>query len=546
MVIEVRNMQILVQKDGETFGPFEEQEVLAKVENGEFCESDLAMTDGLQDWTPLGAIIVREPIPPTFAETIATCFAFGRNAAGRVRMLFTGSPLAAAIVSLIAGCIVLVLSRWPVVLFGPFIVATFIAGFMMVLRQRVKSAFLVFVAAIVLPAILWMRVFSSGSQNKIHTDALVANPTPPPVSRAVALEPEMNKPAQQIEMEAAHPDANKLAQPVLAPPDHVVLPVKPKADAVPMPDANKLAQPVLAPQPDHVILPVKPKADAAQIPVVMGKVPPPMVPAIAHPNNQAVPPPGPVNIEKPKGEQNKPADQQKAKPPSGISLARDWDSPLQGNSATMKDLGILLAGFVKPKVSTGLSPDIKIFQGISYLMPFVEARRILNIPGSSSASRNKVVCPGFPKDSFFYVRFDGTFEGHYNQLYMVLDKADQVVSVQLVDEKPRKDKDHEYFAFNGDWHTYNFINMRTRATPKLSISHKVTFTIDGDVWYQSSSGGSLMEKEKGSQLFRIDSLLVESNGHSTYDWKPLQSVRWYLPRPVAELSLYYINKSGSR
>lgn len=151
----------------------------------------------------------------------------------------------------------------------------------------------------------------------------------------------------------------------------------------------------------------------------------------------------------------------------GMVLSRGWDSPMQGDSQTLKDLGRLLSTFSKPAPTTGPATDLSIFQGITYLMPLPKALDVLGLKGRIP-SRSKLVCPGFPKDSCFYVAFDGNFEGHYNRLYFVLDRADQVLCVELADEKP--DKRDRITPDKGDWHTYDFVNAVRRRRRSCSSS----------------------------------------------------------------------------
>src|SRR2546430_15652530 len=88
-----------------------------------------------------------------------------------------------------------------------------------------------------------------------------------------------------------------------------------------------------------------------------------------------------------------------------------------------------------------------------------EAARVLGVRGSIP-SRVSLATPGFPRNTMFYVAYDGNFEGHFNRLYLVTDAANKIVSVQLVDEHP---KGGCTGASAGKWSTYNFINTKIRA-----------------------------------------------------------------------------------
>jgi len=238
--------------------------------------------------------------------------------------------------------------------------------------------------------------------------------------------------------------------------------------------------------------------------------------------------------------------------PTGIALSKDWDSPMQGGSETLKDLGIVLSRFAKPSSTNAPEPSLTLYPGVTYLMPFEQARQALSLRGALSA-KTKLACPGFPKDSFFFVAFDGAFDGHYNRLYLVLDRTDQVVCLQLVDETPKK-TDNFSTSYTGDYRTYNFVNYRNRATPKLKISHRVFYnTSRTGGWSEIYRDGWVSSDQAKTRLFRIDSLLVDpdgtvtrNRGYTSHTSKPLEEVRWYIPLPLAELILQCINRAGAK
>lgn len=236
--------------------------------------------------------------------------------------------------------------------------------------------------------------------------------------------------------------------------------------------------------------------------------------------------------------------------PSGLSLDRGWQTPLQGGSATLHDLGTLLSPFAKPSANLAPSPGLKVFDAVTYLMPLEEAKKVLNL-NQRVIPKNKVNCPGFPKDSFFHYAFDGVFEGHFNKLYLVTDKADQVVAVQLVAESPKKDQiDAPYNPT--DWHTYNFVLARSKAIRRLWVDHKPFFlemdrSKGKEVWNDYDSKYTFKQPKGEVNMLRIDSLLMDPGrreGYRDSDWKALEAVRLYLPKPMMELILHCINLSG--
>jgi len=65
-----------------------------------------------------------------------------------------------------------------------------------------------------------------------------------------------------------------------------------------------------------------------------------------------------------------------AQQPSSLStivLDKGWQTPIQGGSATMEDLGVLLSPFAQPSNDTSQAPKTEIYQGVTYLMPYAEA-----------------------------------------------------------------------------------------------------------------------------------------------------------------------------
>ena len=275
------------------------------------------------------------------------------------------------------------------------------------------------------------------------------------------------------------------------------------------------------------VKPVAPMADAPKAGMAIAKQEPPQP---LQPPKAIIPGPAPV-IPNPVTSE-KPQVATAPTPERGIVLDSHWDSPMQGGTATLRDLGELLSPHAKARRDIGPHPELVIYDKVTYLMPLERAKEALGLKGRFG-SKNKVACAGFPSGSLFHYGFSGIFEGEFNQLYIVTDKADQVVSIQLVNEHPREAPAY-HSSFRKDktqWHTYNFVNARTKAKDTMVIEHKVT-----------PSGGGL----------RVDGVLqdlVKRNGSSSsFDLKALERVRWYVPLPLAGLIQECINKNanGSR
>lgn len=232
---------------------------------------------------------------------------------------------------------------------------------------------------------------------------------------------------------------------------------------------------------------------------------------------------------------------------AAIILDNGWASPMHGGTTSMKELGSLLSVFARPSPNLDAAPDIELYRGVTYLMPLAEAKTKLNLT-SSIVPKNKVITAGFPKDSLFHHCFDGIFEGVYNKLYLVTDKADQVVAIQLVSESPRRDQAEPVFEAP-DWSMFNFINNRRKATTKLWVYHDVYFLKTG-TWRQYKATSTINQPTGNETILRIDSVLMDPalsrNGYRTQDWKFLETSRLYLPKPLMELILHYISVTGAR
>jgi len=150
-----------------------------------------------------------------------------------------------------------------------------------------------------------------------------------------------------------------------------------------------------------------------------------------------------------------------------VSLQPGYDSRMQGGDISMRELQLLLS----PHCSEGVDlsgAGTKIYNGVTYLMDSTQAATILGLAHSVS-SRVPVATPGFPKNSMYYIGYDGAFEGHFNRLYLVTDIANKVVAIQLVDEHPKGRWKSAAALAAATWITYNFINPRMRASDTARV-----------------------------------------------------------------------------
>ena len=222
---------------------------------------------------------------------------------------------------------------------------------------------------------------------------------------------------------------------------------------------------------------------------------------------------------------------------------------MQGGSASLRELGVLLSPLSTASPDAEANGSIQLYRGVTYLMPLAEARTSLGL-NSRLSTKNKVVAAGFPRDSLSYHRFNGIFDGHYNQLDLVTDKADQVVSVQLVAETPRKDMVRFLHWQRPDWSTYNFIQGGTKALTTLRVQHETEYQTDRGTWARYDVAAASTYPRSPPSLIRIETVLVDPNerhrGFASANWKPLQAVSWYIPAPLAALILQCVDAAASR
>jgi hypothetical protein len=182
---------------------------------------------------------------------------------------------------------------------------------------------------------------------------------------------------------------------------------------------------------------------------------------------------------------------------------------------------------------------MNVYQDITYLMPFRAAADSIKLD-SRMASKVLIACPGFPRDSFYYYAFDGRFEGGFNRLYLVVDRADQVVCVQLVEEATKAKTD---VWRDLGWHCYDFVNARTKATNRLVIGQKIalsTLNIWNECHDVTKFAPAITKANTNWKVARVDTVLTQPDPKyptSLGGMTTKQTTRWYVPRPIVELIL---------
>ena len=137
-----------------------------------------------------------------------------------------------------------------------------------------------------------------------------------------------------------------------------------------------------------------------------------------------------------------------------------------GGNITQRELELLLSPHCQEGVDLA-GAGTKIYGGVSYLMDSEQAAAALGL-GHAMPSRVLVTMPGFPRNSTYYIGYDGAFEGRFNRLYLVTDTANKLVAVQLVDEHPNTSAGSAGSS-GRTWNTYNFLSARLRASDAMRV-----------------------------------------------------------------------------
>lgn len=216
-----------------------------------------------------------------------------------------------------------------------------------------------------------------------------------------------------------------------------------------------------------------------------------------------------------------------------ISLAANWNSPVQGGAMTRKDLTLLFAGQGSSSEGEANDASIILYAGIPYLTPLADARKRLNLENTSS-SKSRVTCPGLPVSSFTAHLFNGVFEGGFNRLILVTDNADQLVSVLALDENSRQRTPNETDATG--YHTYNFIQHRVKGTGDLVIKHEIApgkgrVVVVDTMLIDPHDAVTPAPRSSNSRSNTTTRSSISKTG------KVLERSRWFVPAPVVSLIL---------
>jgi hypothetical protein len=220
--------------------------------------------------------------------------------------------------------------------------------------------------------------------------------------------------------------------------------------------------------------------------------------------------------------------------PRTIALGAAWDSPTQTGELTRKDLARIFSGLGKASRTADEDATIVIYPEIHFLTPLQEARRRLRLE-SVNSSKTKVVCPGMPLDSLWSHTFEGVFEGGFDRLCLITDTADQVISVQLVEDLARA-RSLDLTDFVG-YHTYNFISYRVKGTGNLVIKHEVTNETPGLFVVESTLIDPTSNEKPATAAKSTTRRSSKTSSGTKRTGKILERSRWFVPAPLVTLIL---------
>jgi hypothetical protein len=182
------------------------------------------------------------------------------------------------------------------------------------------------------------------------------------------------------------------------------------------------------------------------------------------------------------------------------------------------DLYELLSPYGKAGLVLPGDPATVLFGRITFLMPAKDAAKALS---TTLPPARMIECPGIPSHSFSYYSIDGTFEGGFNKFLLIVDTADRVVGVQLVNDHPEAIW-LDPMKFTDTWHSHNFIQSRVKGNKKWKIAYRVRY------------------QEK---VMNIDSELVAYDERAMGQLgKSREQVSLILPHQIVNLILYRIEK----
>lgn len=146
-------MEFHILRRGRPDGPYSEDDIYRMIGEGELSRHDLAQTPKSYYWMPLHRLLEagNEPeeavVAPEFSE-------FLREIYHLTKSLFEHWPLEAGLLCLGVGFIVTFVSHIPVVMYGPWLFGTLVAGAILIVRGRTPAGVVLGLGAILVPILV--------------------------------------------------------------------------------------------------------------------------------------------------------------------------------------------------------------------------------------------------------------------------------------------------------------------------------------------------------------------------------------------------------
>jgi hypothetical protein len=227
----------------------------------------------------------------------------------------------------------------------------------------------------------------------------------------------------------------------------------------------------------------------------------------------------------------------------GLKLAEAWQTQIStssgGHSAALADLHLLLSSYGQPEIDLEPHPEMEIYPGIKYLAPLGDAEKVLFGSSRPTRSSTKLAAPGFP-DGLFIVSYDVKL-GIYNRLYLVHDRDQQVVSLELVSESALYvPPSPPFHLLEVKFRMFDYVNDRIKAQADMVIDTRV---------HDQRGRGYLIVNTTGTrgQFWKRD---IPHPGvvskPSPSGVKPRQTTTWYVPKPIINLILYCVQRDSRK